>query len=339
MTYDEILDEIKAGLSGDAKTDIQYLKEQADKYKNHELAQEILRACGRMMANCLPDEAKEEFIKLVRKEELNVESVLDEMRFAVYKKEYQRALDVIEPLVRKADENPMFKDDSVSLYFNFGEFFEELIYAQVKRPEKDVRKAEFPFANIYLNYGSLLVELKRVEEANVTLKKALRWNPVNMGIRNEYMETLKIMGKLDEYFEMAVESFKYAYRLKDVGRCFRNLGWYFVEKQMYKEAIGAYLLSTHYDCDNNTAQAELYYIQQIAPLAKEPTVEEMKSIADEYGFPTGPDMGVLQTAFAYGKHFAENSAYNGARYCWGILYELTCDEDIKAMIDELPEEE
>lgn len=339
MTYDEILEEIKAGLTGDAKADIQYLKEQSDKYKDHELAQEILRACGRMMANCLPEEAKEEFNKLVRKEELNVESVLDEMHYAVYKKDFQRALDVIEPLVDKADNNPMFQDDSVSVYFTFGEFFEELIYDQVNHPEKDVRKAEFPFANIYLNHGSLLVELGRFEEANITLKKALRWNPVNMGIRNEYMETLKRMGKLEEYFELAVESFNYAFRAKDVGRCFRNLGWYFVEKQMYKEAIGVCLLSTHYDHDSNSAQGEMYYIQQMDPSAKEPTVEELKEIAEKYGFPTGPAMIVLQTAFAYGKHFAENGMFEGAKYCWGILYELTGDEEIKAMIDKLPDNE
>lgn len=35
MTYEEIIGEITAGLTGDNKKDIAYLKEQMDKYKEH----------------------------------------------------------------------------------------------------------------------------------------------------------------------------------------------------------------------------------------------------------------------------------------------------------------
>lgn len=339
MTYDEIMEEIKSGLTGDAKVDMKYLMTQMDKYKEHELSQEIIRACGRMIASIMPEDAKEEFNNLIRKEELNIDSALDEMHFAVYKKDYQRALDIVEALVQKADENPMFKDDAVSAYFNFNEFFEEIIYIQVNQPKKDIRKAEFPFASIYLNHGSLLVELERFEEANNTLKKALKWNPVNMGIRNEYMETLKRMGRLEEYFEMTVESFKYAFRSKDIGRCYRNLGWYFVEKKMYKEAIGVYIMSTHYDRDSNTAQGELYYIQQMDASAKEPTIDELNAIAEKNGFPMGPDKTVLQTAYAYGKHFMDKKMIDATRYCFEILYDLTGDEEIKELLEKISGEE
>lgn len=58
----------------------------------------------------------------------------------------------------------MYKDDAVSAYFY------EIIYIQVNQPKKDIKKAEIPFASIYLNHGSLLVELEHFEEANNTLK-------------------------------------------------------------------------------------------------------------------------------------------------------------------------
>ena len=144
--------------------------------------------------------------------------------------------------------------------------FKEAIYSQVNKTEKTVRRAEFPFTNIYLNYGSLLVELGRYEEANAALKKALRWNPVNMGVRAEYMETLKLLGHMDEYYEMAITSFKYAFKSKDLARCYRNLGWYFVEKEMYTEAIGVYVISMQYDSDGKNAQGEMYYIFRILKL-------------------------------------------------------------------------
>ena len=43
-------------------------------------------------------------------------------------------------------------------------------------------------------------------------------------------------------------------------------------------------------------------------------------------------------SFAYGKHFAEQGDAAGARYCWQITYDLTDDEDIRKMMDKLPEE-
>ena len=61
MTYDEIMEEIKSGLTGDTKVDMKYLMTQMDKYKEHELSQEIIRACGRMIASIMPEDAKEEF--------------------------------------------------------------------------------------------------------------------------------------------------------------------------------------------------------------------------------------------------------------------------------------
>ena len=132
---------------------------------------------------------------------------------------------------------------------------------------------------------------------------------------------------------------KYAFRSKDIGRCYRNLGWYFVEKKMYKEAIGVYIMSTHYDRDSNTAQGELYYIQQMDASAKEPTIDELNAIAEKNGFPMGPDKTVLQTAYAYGKHFMDKKMIDAARYCFEILYDLTGDEEIKELLEKIPGEE
>ena len=336
MDYEEIMREIMDGLSGDEKVDMKYLAEQCEIYKNHELSQEILRACGRLMADILPDEAKREYSNIVRKEELNINFALEEMNYAIFKKDYQRAMYIVEPLVKLADENDMFSDDRVSAYFDFNEFFEEILYIKVMHPQKQIRRAEFPFTKIYLNYGTLLVEFGRNQEANVILRKALRWNPVNMRVRNEYMETLKNQRYYEEYLHMVLESFRYAFKPCDLARCYRNLGWYFIEMQMYKEAIGAYLISLDYDKNNNTAKGELYYIHQKAQNIGQPTIDEMKMLSNKYRFPIGPDWNVLNTAYENGNHFERIGMYDGARYCFEILYGLTKDINIMHRINSLP---
>lgn len=65
MTYNEIMQEITSGLTGDYKKDCAYLKNQMEKYNNHNLSKEILRACGRLMFDILPDDKKEELSRVI----------------------------------------------------------------------------------------------------------------------------------------------------------------------------------------------------------------------------------------------------------------------------------
>lgn len=63
--YQTIMSTITAGLTGDARHDIAYLMAQAEAYKDHPLAKEIARECGRMMWDLMPDDAKAQFDQAV----------------------------------------------------------------------------------------------------------------------------------------------------------------------------------------------------------------------------------------------------------------------------------
>lgn len=164
-----------------------------EKYKEHELGKEIIRACGRILYEILPEDKKEEL-----------------------------------------EESGLFQDDSVSMYFTFNNLFGELLYMIRNKPKKDVRRSDIPFAEIYLQYGSLLFELKRYEEAREMLKKAVRWNPCNTQIAFEYAETFKIVGDLESFFKVSVDTSNIAYTPNDIARCYRNLVFYFVEKELWQ---------------------------------------------------------------------------------------------------------
>ena len=103
-----------------------------------------------------------------------------------------KALKMIEDLVVKVEDLNMFQDDSVSEYHAFDELFEEVLYRHIYEPQKDVRRAQIPYTEIYLLYGSLLVELNRLEDARKQLEKGLRWNPICFSIMSEYIETFKM---------------------------------------------------------------------------------------------------------------------------------------------------
>lgn len=335
--FDSIMREITGGLSGDPQKDMAYLEEQMQNYKEHELSKEIIRACGRLIYELIPDDKKEELAKAINNDASGTEAALEEVRFNIYKKDFDKALRIMEALVTKVEELNAFQDDQVSEYHVFDEFFEEVLYQYRAKPDKDIRRAQIPYTEIYMLYGSLLVELKRIPEAQEALRKGLRWNPVSFRITSEYIETYKMTGELEQFFNLTKDAFKIAFRSVDVARCYRNLGFYFVEKKLWSEAIASYLLSLQFDHESKQAQSELYYINSSNDgKIPEPSIEQAKEYAETYGFPMGADDDILGLSVSYGRHFLEQNAPDAARYFLSIAYDLTDNEEIGKMLESLP---
>lgn len=336
MEFDQIMRKITAELTGDTKTDLAYLKEQCEVYKEHELNTEIIRAVSRMMFELIPEDAKEEFGKIIGNDRKGIDAAMDEVRFQVQRGDLVKAEKLCEALVKQADEMPMFQNDSVSEYYTFGEFFEEVLYQELNEVERDVRRAEFPFSEIYLLEGSLMMEKKEYLKAMEALEKARRWNPVNCDIAFEYMETFKAVGEMGEFYRLTVESMKYAFRNKDFARALRNLGYYFTEKEEYKVSAACYLLSLEYDRESKNAQSELYYIQtKCNGNLSQPTIEEIEQYGTTYGFPIRISEDVIGIAFGVGKHFAEAGNADVAKYLLTIVQDIVEDENLQKMIDGL----
>lgn len=260
--FDKIIEEITSKLSGDNEKDLKYLHEMCEQYKNHKYAKEIIRALSRLMYDMLPDDSRNEIDRLVKNQEQSYSSVIEEVRFNIYKRDFNKALSIIEPFINTIEEGHLFENDNASIFFTFNELFEEVLYREINKPEKDVRRATTPYSQLYFLYGSLLVEMEKTEEAASALEKALRWNPCDSQIRFEYIETFKMRKMLTEYQEQVSEAFKYIYRPEFLARGYRDFGYYFIEKKMYAEALTMYQLSLEFDKENKNAISELYYIEQ-----------------------------------------------------------------------------
>lgn len=335
MTFDEIIRKITSGLTGEWEHDGKYLQEQMDQYKEHELAKEILRACGRMMYEVMPEDLKKELNAAAKQDQFGYQQVMEEVRFNMYKKEYSKALELIEGLVTKLEEARPYENDRVSEYFTFDGYIEEVLYDFRNNPERELRRAQIPFSEIYFFYGNILFELQQYEKAKSALDKALRWNPMNASIAYERAELEKQAGNLEEFLERTKAIMKNAYKSEDIARGYRNIAFYFVEKKEWAAAKTCLIISTQFSKDKSMAQSELYYIDastggRVEPLGQ----DEMYSFFAENGIQVGADDDVLGIAYNYGKHFLDEKEYDAAEYFLNIVYELTDDAQVKAMIDD-----
>lgn len=333
--FDFIMRSITAGLTGDARKDGPYLRDKCEEYKDHKYGKEILRACGRLMYELVPEDQRQALNDAMGKDLKGYEATLDEAKFNLYQKNYTKALAIIEELVRKIEAMHLFDDDRVSEYHVFDETFQEVLYDYRSKSGKEIRHASFPYNEVYGLYGSILLELQRYEDSRTALQKGLRWNPMDFSLQSEYIETYKASGDMDTFYRLSVEAFAYAYRAAYAARCYRNIGYYFVEKKLFKIAYACYLLSLQYE-DSTSANSELFYIEHTADEKfNEPTIEDLKKYAKQYGFPSHPDTEIMGLAYQYGKHFLEKNNKEAASYFLRITYELSKDPELKELLENL----
>ena len=331
--YEDIINGIKSNLGENKDLNKQYLVNQIEVYKDHPYSKEIIREISRMIWDCLSDEEKEEYIRISENEN-PIMDILDEIFPYIQHGQYETAMEILEKFMKTFPE--MFEDDKVSEYHSFTNPLEEIIFDEYVGAEKEIRLIpdNQPVLDLYYVYGFLLLEKKKLPEAEKYLKKALKINPVSARVLLELSEIYKInTPNFNRFFMYTEEALKYAYYPQDIARCYRNLGYYFIEEEMFKEATALFEYSMNYEM-SPMAYSELQYIKSKG-FDFELTALECESIIREKNIQLGPNPFILDNMEKLIREYEENSFYNQAAYFYELYYNLTHDEKILERLKEL----
>lgn len=107
----------------------------------------------------------------------------------------------------------------------------------------------------------IAVEEKKYDNALEYLNKSLKYNPINVDSFFEIIEAYKMSGNLDNMKESIDNLYDYLYDASSLARYYRNLGFYYIEKEKYELAFSLYLISIRYE-HNNFALNEMLYIRK-----------------------------------------------------------------------------
>lgn len=340
MNLEQILEEITQGLTGDAQADIAYLREQADTYSDHTDAADIKNACERMIMERLPEEQRREALETIQtKHVLPLQQGLEQARALIKAGNDNDALAALQTLAEQADtaaERGLFQNDVLTEYYCFGEPFEEILYMMRKKPEREVRHADIPYADIYHLYGRLLMQQGDHQTATDILKKAQRYNPAACAIGFDLADSQKATGDIEDFMETTRKIFPYAYRAKDLAHCYTNVGQYFMAQEQWSEAKGCILFGQQFDDTDPQAQADLDTIERTTNgEAINPAIEIMEALSAIHDFPLGADSTIVGFAYNYGLSFMKQHNTDAARYFLTIAYELTKGEEVKLMLENL----
>lgn len=322
--YKEIIKEIKSNLGSNNDLNRQYLSSQIEVYKDHPYNKEIIKEISRMMWDCLSEEEKQEF-KEISYRENPIMDILNDIYHDIENGNYDTPL---EKLDRFMETFPgMYEDDRVSEYHYFTNPLEELVFRKYIGSEKELRYIPdyHPLLDLYYVYGFLLLEKQRYDEAEDSLKKAIKINPVSARIILELSEIYKKHTyTFNEFVIRTSDALKYSYYPQDIARCYRNLGYYYVEENDFKTATALYIFSMEFEA-SPIAYAEIKFIQSKNDNI-ELTLKECIEIIENKNIQLGVNPFILDVLDELIMEYDESKLYNQLLYFLELKFDLTNDE-------------
>jgi len=264
-----------------------------------------------------------------------IEDALSQALSLAGEKDVEAAVDILHQQIEAVEALNLYNDGRAD-YYDFNTLMEMVMF-QSQHPEiHPVSDIEEPLNRLYAMYGSLLLEQGKLNEAQEALAIAMDWNPMSADIAFEHAEVFKQKKDWEKLKELTIAIFPIAYKRREIAHCYRNLGYYFVEKQMWDEAVGCYLLSMSFADAEGRYQAELelkYIHDETEGQAQRPSIGALRSYGEKYGFPIGPDSKIIETAMQSGKTMLANKKYEHAQYFLDIAYKLTESKELKELLD------
>lgn len=169
-------------------------------------------------------------------------------------KNYQKALDLIQPLFDIVRDCPLQSDESIK-YVSISRRFEWDIYQHYfpTLPNQKVKNIDSicPINFILRQYALAALELGDTSTALSTISMGIKWNPVyaSYGLMRAMAHSDE--KEWDKLLEDLVFYIKYAYTTQDLINCFTFLRLYFIKQKMPEEALYCSYMRADYTGDDS----------------------------------------------------------------------------------------
>lgn len=266
---------------------------------------------------------KSEYAVLWKKEFLEIQET-------VKKKEYARSAEKMKGLLCHVEE--VLGSDKGSK-FSFNHILETYYYVYIKKDVSQLSYTQVPIHAYYRMYGFILMHLDRLDEAMEAYDTGLVWNPVDLDMMFQLVELYKRKGMLEPCRKLTMETYDYCCCRRHMGRFYRNLGFYFVERKQLQLAVALYIYSNIYEPSEH-ADKELDFISKLSgQQIQNYTLPKLQEMIESAGIPLGPNPNTLGITSRVGQLELDNGNYENAYDCFAMVYDLTNEEDMLAAME------
>ena len=291
------------------------------------------RAAGRLRLALAPKRKARTWRRNFRLLSERFDALLEEARQAAAQRRLDDALEMLAALEKRVD--GLFDEDEEARYFYFANPLEEAICDRVYPPEKTRRRAPIDYPLLYFSIGAVQLEARRPREAKAALNKALTFNPVDAETLCKIADVARRERDFAGYLKATTQALRFSYRRRDLARCYRNLGSFYVDVQRYDVATAAFHFSLTFD-ESQDARRELKFIEsKTRRPAKAPTFEKLRKIFDAEGIPIRPSVETVEAARALAIRARDAGDFALALRCFDVIWRLADDAEAKADFDAL----
>lgn len=261
------------------------------------------------------------------------DALLDEARQAAAKRRLDDSLELLAALESRVA--GLFDEDDETRYFYFANPLEEAICDRVYPSEKTRRRAPIDYPLLYFTIGAVRLEARRPREAKAALNKALAFNPVDAETLCKIADVARRERDFVGYLKATTQALRFSYRRRDLARCYRNLGTFYLDVQRYDVATAALCFSLTFD-ESSEARRELKFVEEKTRRpAKAPPFEKLQKIFDAEGIPVGPSEDAVEAARELAVRARDAGDFALALRCFDVVWRLARDAAAKTEFDAL----
>lgn len=336
MDTNSIIEEIKTKMTGDPQIDGPFLKSQSEKYKDEENNEEINRELAKLIYQCSYNEMHSTVENFLSSENPKVEEKLTSVRKRYENLNYSGGIEILREIIK----NNLFAwaDEDEITYKSFGTPVEHAVYIQIYQPEKEVRPVSCNLSEVYSLYGFGLTQKEKYTEAVDAFQKAIELNPTDAEIYIKYCELLKKIRQTDELRNAIDKIMQCAVTKEQLGKGYFNYSYYFSEKKDFDKAAAMLEMSRIFCGDSPVIATEMKYISKSMGLGATPpshNQQQLMKIMEDEKIQPGPSAVVVNSAYFLAKHSQQNLDYEMAKYFYKVVWELTENDDVQDVIDEI----
>lgn len=291
------------------------------------------RATGRLRLALAPKRTARVWRRNFRLLSERFDALLDEARQIAAARRLDDALEKLAALENRVA--GLFDEDEETRYFYFANPLEEAICDRVCPSEKTRRRAPIDYPLLYFTVGAVQLEARRPREAKAALNKALAFNPVDAETLCKIADVARRERDFVGYLKATTQALRVSYRRRDLARCYRNLGSFYLDVQRYDVATAAFHFSLTFD-ESADARRELKTIEaQTRRPAKAPPFEKLRNIFDAEGIPLRPSDETVEAARDLAIRAQNAGDFALALRCFDVVWRLANDAEAKAAFDAL----
>lgn len=333
--FEEIMAEIKSGLTEDTQHNIKHLNATAEKYKEHPLGAEIAKECGRIMFSLMSQEEQNEF-NAAHIEDYERYHRLIGVALADWRKgECNQALETIQILAREFDTitKKSYFSDSKTVYYVIDDVLDAILLVHQLNDGRSIKGVDLPLSFVYFLEGFILFELGRLDEAYEAYRKAEKWAPTDVKPKFEMAEICKLNDDWAQYKKHIRSAFPFIITTEGLARYYRANGFYYIAQEEYELAAALFLLSRDY-ADSPIVENELKYIEKVSGADySNLSTNRVLEVAKKNKFSGGAHPGVHEALFASISEGIEKEDYELTYVAASALYGLTGNEETLKVVE------